>query len=35
LAAIVVYFKFFYHPDWQDLQSQLQLLLPFLVAPAL
>ena len=35
LAALVVYFKFFYNPEWQDLQSQLQLLTPFLVAPFL
>ena len=35
LAALIVYFKYFYHPEWQDLQSQLQLFLPFLVAPLL
>ena len=35
LAAAFAYFKFFYHPDWQDWQSQLQLYLPFLVAPLL
>jgi hypothetical protein len=35
LAAAVVYLKFYYHPDWQELPSQLQLFLPFLVAPLL
>ena len=35
LAALIVYFKYFYHPEWQDLQSQLQLFLPFLIAPLL
>lgn len=35
IAAVFVYFKYFYHPEWQDLKSQLQLLLPFIIAPLL
>jgi len=32
-AAGVAYFRFFYHPEWQDFTSQAILWIPFLVAP--
>ncbi len=32
-AAGVAYFRFFHHPEWQDVSSQAILWLPFLVAP--
>ncbi len=33
LAAVVAYFRFFHHPDWQGFTSQAILWVPFLVAP--
>ena len=33
LAIIIVYYNYYYDPEWQDFRSRLRLLTPFLVAP--
>ena len=33
LAALVIYFKYLNHPDWQDIASQVKLFIPLLIAP--
>ena len=35
IAALVAYFKYFNNPAWRDIPSQLQLYIPFIVAPFL
>ena len=33
LAIVIVYYNYYYDPEWQDFRSRLRLLTPFLVAP--